>query len=154
MVANGCKKPTIGKRWLDAARLLLDRDGRTFAEALAVLEWSQADEFEQINIHSVPKFRARYDQLRLKAKKAGAFTAKTTAPTAPEAILAWVQQQWRDAATGPIEQATGLRYEQPDVPLGVDGREAIAEFFRQDRRDWITTNHEAIIATLTAGSAT
>lgn len=153
MAGNGCKPQTIGKRWLDAARLLLDRDERPFTEALAVLEWCQGDDFEQVNIHSMPKFRARYDQLRMKAQRAGALTPKTTAPSTPDAIRVWLRQQWQDAATGPIERITGLRYEQPDVPLEVNGRDAIEEFFHTNRRDWITRNHEAIIARLSKDTA-
>lgn len=149
MVGNGCKRPTIGKRWLDAARLLLTRDGRDFAEVLVVLEWSQADDFESVNVHSMTKFRARYDQLRMKARKAGALTATAAAPSTPDAALDWLKQQWRDATTGAIEHATGLRYEQPDLPLGIDGKDAAEIFFRDDRRDWITRHHETILARLT-----
>jgi hypothetical protein len=54
------------KRWQDAARLLIDRDERHFEEAVVVLEFSQADEFWKTNILSMPTFREKYPQLRLK----------------------------------------------------------------------------------------
>lgn len=53
--------------WRDAARLLLDRDKRPVGEAERLIRWCQADEFWRSNILSMPKFREKYDQLRLKA---------------------------------------------------------------------------------------
>jgi hypothetical protein len=64
---NGSKRPTITKAWLDAARLMLDRDGRELDKARNLIRWSQADGFWRKNILSMPKFRQRYDQLRLAA---------------------------------------------------------------------------------------
>ena len=68
IVANGGKEPRITKAWRDSARLLLDRDGRDHAEAMRVLDWSQASTFWRANILSMPKFREKYDQLRLQAE--------------------------------------------------------------------------------------
>ncbi|MGO1699871.1 MAG: hypothetical protein ACTHZD_16130, partial [Micrococcaceae bacterium] len=65
--ANGSKRPTIGKAWHDAARLLLDRDERPVVEAERLIDWCQQDEFWRSNILSMPKFRQQYDQLKLKA---------------------------------------------------------------------------------------
>lgn len=67
MVANGCKQPEIKERWRDEARRLLDIDKRPFDKAMALLEWCQNDPFWKSNIHSMPKFRTQYDQLRLRA---------------------------------------------------------------------------------------
>lgn len=67
MIANECKPPTITQAWRDAARLMLDRDGRDFDKAMRLLEWCQADNFWKSNIHSMPKFRAQYDRLRQRA---------------------------------------------------------------------------------------
>jgi hypothetical protein len=67
MVANGCKPPTITDTWRDEARRMLDIDKRPFDKALALLEWCQNDFFWKSNIHSMTKFRAQYDQLRLRA---------------------------------------------------------------------------------------
>jgi len=68
--ANGSKRPRIGKRWREAARLLLDRDGRTESQVLTAIDWCQSDEFWRSNILSMPKLREKYDQLRLAAARA------------------------------------------------------------------------------------
>ena len=65
--ANGSKRPAIGKKWRDAARLLIDRDGRTEQQVTAAIDWCQQDEFWHRNILSMPKLREKYDQLRLAA---------------------------------------------------------------------------------------
>lgn len=68
MTENGVKIPErIPKPWLDAARLMIDRDGREPNEARAVLEWACRDSFWRANILSMPKFREKYDQLRLQS---------------------------------------------------------------------------------------
>ena len=67
MIANGCKPPTITPQWRTAARLMLDNDGRSFERAMHLLDWCQNDPFWKTNIHSMPKFRTQYDQLRLRA---------------------------------------------------------------------------------------
>lgn len=65
--ANGSKRPTITQTWRDEARRLLDLDKRPLAEALRLVAWSQSDTFWRTNVLSMPTFRAKYDQLRLKA---------------------------------------------------------------------------------------
>ena len=67
---NGSKRPTVTKAWRDAARLMLDRDGRTVDEVVKVIDWCQADEFWRGNILSMPKLREKFDQLRLQASRA------------------------------------------------------------------------------------
>lgn len=69
MVANGCKRPPITDRWREAARLMLDRDGRPLADVLGLIDWSQADEFWRANVQSIPTFRKQYDRLRLQAQR-------------------------------------------------------------------------------------
>ncbi|MFC8531892.1 hypothetical protein [Nocardia sp. NPDC057227] len=64
--ANG-SKAAVTKRWRIEARLLLDRDGRDFDKAMRLIDWSQDHHFWKTNILSMPKFRAKYDQLRLQA---------------------------------------------------------------------------------------
>lgn len=66
---NGSRRPRIGKRWLDAERLLLTADDRDPAEAERLIRWCQADEFWRPNILSMAKFREKYDQLRLQAQR-------------------------------------------------------------------------------------
>lgn len=64
--ANGVKA-TITKRWQDEARLLLDRDKRDLTEALSLIDWATSDSFWRSNILSMPTFRAKYDQLKLRS---------------------------------------------------------------------------------------
>lgn len=66
--ANGSKRPTIGQRWHDAARLLLDTDGHTETEVHTAIDWCQHDGFWRGNVLSMPKLREKYDQLRLAAQ--------------------------------------------------------------------------------------
>lgn len=85
---NGSKRPTITKAWLDAARLLIDRDGKTEQQVERVVRWCQADDFWRGNILSMPKLRAKYDQLRLKAMQQGAtFAPAPERPKGPPAEL-------------------------------------------------------------------
>lgn len=67
--ANGAKRPTVTKRWRDAARLMIDRDGHSTEQIEWLIRWSQRDEFWRANILSMPKFRDKFDQLRLKATR-------------------------------------------------------------------------------------
>ena len=71
IASNGSNRPTIGKGWHDAARLMLDRDGRTEQEIHGAIDWCQQDEFWRSNILSMPKLREKYDQLRLQAQRQG-----------------------------------------------------------------------------------
>lgn len=66
---NGARRPTITKAWRDAARLLLDKDGIPYREAVAGIRWCQADSFWRANILSMPKYRDKFDQLRLQAQR-------------------------------------------------------------------------------------
>lgn len=68
IVENGSKRPTITKTWLTAARLMIDRDGRTEEQVHACIDWCQGDEFWRANILSMPKLREKYDQLSLQAQ--------------------------------------------------------------------------------------
>jgi hypothetical protein len=65
--ANGSKRPTITAKWLDAARLMIDLDGRTEEQAHTAIDWCQDDEFWRSNVMSMPTLREKYDQLRLQA---------------------------------------------------------------------------------------
>ena len=67
IVANGAKKPNRTKGNADAARLLIDRDGRPLDEAHRLIDWATSDPFWRSNILSMVKFREKYDQLKIKA---------------------------------------------------------------------------------------
>lgn len=66
---NGSKRPTITARWRDAARLMLDRDGRTEQQVHTAIDWCQDSDFWCGNVLSLPKLRDKYDQLRLQAQR-------------------------------------------------------------------------------------
>jgi hypothetical protein len=68
VAANGSKRPKVTKAWRDAARLLLDRDGRTAEQVHAAIDWCQDSDFWHRNILSMPKLREKYEQLQLAAK--------------------------------------------------------------------------------------
>lgn len=67
--ANGCKRPAITRKWRDAARLLLDKDGRTEEQIHRAIDWCQDDEFWRGNVMAMPKLREQYDRLRLQAAR-------------------------------------------------------------------------------------
>jgi hypothetical protein len=66
--ANGSKRPVVNDRWRNAARLMLDADGRTEEEVRGCIDWSQQHHFWHRNILSMEKLRAQYDRLLLDAK--------------------------------------------------------------------------------------
>lgn len=65
VVATGARKPSVTKQWRDEARKLLDRDGVERGEAERVMRWALADDFWRANVLSMPKFRQKFDQLKL-----------------------------------------------------------------------------------------
>ena len=75
--SNGSKRPTITTRWRSAARLMLDKDGRTEDDVHAAIEWAQRDEFWRANILSLPTLRDKYDQLRLQAQRKSGGTSRS-----------------------------------------------------------------------------
>lgn len=66
---NTDKPPTITAKWRTEARLLLDKDGIEFDEAVRVLDWCQQDSFWMPNILSMPKFREKFAQLQIKSRQ-------------------------------------------------------------------------------------
>lgn len=67
---NGVKA-SVSKRWLDDARLLVDRDERDPREAKTLIEWACRDSFWRANILSMPTFRKQFDKLRLARERGG-----------------------------------------------------------------------------------
>ncbi|MFY2788488.1 hypothetical protein [Rhodococcus sp. MALMAid1271] len=87
MAENGAKG-SITAKWRTEARLLLDKDGRDLDRALRLIDWATADSFWKSNILSMPKFREKYDQLRLKANEE--LAARKTGPmSASEKVAGW-----------------------------------------------------------------
>jgi hypothetical protein len=66
---DGTRRPVINAKWRDAARLLIDKDGRTEQQVHDAIDWCQDDEFWRANILSMPKLREKYDQLQKQAMR-------------------------------------------------------------------------------------
>lgn len=105
MIRNECKPPTISQNWRDETRRLLDLDKRDFDKAMALLEWSQNDEFWQAHIHSMPKFREKYDTLR---QQANAQWKRERERTVPQPRNGHVPYQGREGAPADIYSRSSL----------------------------------------------
>ena len=66
-----------------------------------------------------------------------------------DAAREWLLGEHAAGRTSAIERATGLRYERPDLPDDVSGRDAIERWSLEHRQQWITTHHQTIIERLT-----
>jgi hypothetical protein len=66
--ANGSRRPVVNDRWRNAARLMIDVDGRTEEQIRGCIDWSQKHHFWHRNILSMEKLRTQYDRLFLEAK--------------------------------------------------------------------------------------
>lgn len=94
------RRPRITKKWRDAARLMIDRDGRTPDQVHAAIDWVARSEFWRSNILGVPKLREKWDTLKLQAER-GAHTRVTRAEDfrarqrakADEIDAAWAAQR-------------------------------------------------------------
>ena len=67
--ARGAKRHTITKAWRDAARLLLDKDGHTEADAIAAIDWSANNQFWQSVILTPKALRKHYDQMLIQSRQ-------------------------------------------------------------------------------------
>lgn len=68
---------------------------------------------------------------------------------AREDVVAWVRGEWKAGRVRPIEERTNLRYSMPDLPLDVNGKEAIEAFYVKAAQDWITASFDEIVRRLT-----
>jgi hypothetical protein len=80
------KPSSVG--WMDAAEKLMRIDERHFEECMAVLEWSQRDEFWKGNVLSMPKFREKYPTLRAQWVRSRLATTKGASQPVSSAELA------------------------------------------------------------------
>jgi hypothetical protein len=80
------KPSSVG--WMDAAEKLMRIDERHFEECMAVLEWSQRDEFWKANVLSMPKFREKYPTLRAQWVRSRLATTKGASQPVSSAELA------------------------------------------------------------------
>jgi hypothetical protein len=67
----GEPRPKIGKGWLDAARLMLDNDGRTEEQVRKAIDWAFADSFWCSNVLSMSKLRKQFGPMRIQATNRG-----------------------------------------------------------------------------------
>lgn len=109
--ANGCKRPTTTtKAWRDAARLLMDLDGRSEDEVHKAIDWCQASEFWRANVMSMSKLREKFDQMRLQAQARPASSNVRQFPgkqTKPDTYLPTWED--RDAAGPPPDDVDEYR---------------------------------------------
>lgn len=68
LARNEVKLPKRNKSNVNAARLLLDRDGRSVDQVKRAIDFATTDEFWRANILSMSKLRDKYDTLRLRAQ--------------------------------------------------------------------------------------
>ena len=93
---NGAKVPGRTKAARDAARLMLDSDGRNLQHAHALIDWATRDEFWRSNILSMSKFRQQYDRLAMRANlRTSPVVERPSAPVPmpdvdPDDVEAWV----------------------------------------------------------------
>ncbi|WP_416394202.1 MULTISPECIES: hypothetical protein [unclassified Curtobacterium] len=78
LARNEVKLPKRNKTNIDAARRLIDIDGRTVDQVKRAIDWATTDSFWRSNILSMSKLRDKYDQLRLNAQRDQ--LAKTSRP--------------------------------------------------------------------------
>lgn len=63
------KLPKRNRTNTDAARRLIDIDGRTVQQVKRAIDWATGDSFWRANILSMSKLREKYEQLRLSAQR-------------------------------------------------------------------------------------
>ncbi|MCD2099620.1 hypothetical protein QNA24_30090 [Rhodococcus qingshengii] len=85
VVAHGNRRPNITAKWRKEARLLLDRDGVSEDEAHRLIDWCQDDNFWPAFIQSMPKFREKFDTIRMQAQRSSS-TSSFGRPSMTEAL--------------------------------------------------------------------
>lgn len=69
IAGNGLKPPTRSKANVDAARLLLDRDGVGVGDAHRLIDWATGHDFWMDKVLSMAKFRKHHQQMLLQARR-------------------------------------------------------------------------------------
>ena len=70
-IGGYARRPTVTEAWRNAARLLLTTDRRDAQEARALIDWLATSEWWRPNVLSMPKFREKFDTLRLTKQREG-----------------------------------------------------------------------------------
>lgn len=81
----------------------------------------------------------------------GPVATQTPKPTGNPAD--WLRGRWQAADAAGVARLLGERYERPDIPVTVDGKDAIAAFFQTSARTWIEDHRGAALAKLTGRAA-
>lgn len=114
MAENGSRKRYVTKTWRTEARLLLDRDRVDPVLAERVLRWSQKSTFWRPNIQSMPKFREKFDTLRLQRQEEHEKAARQQQPPPPRRATTDQRLAELDAMKDPEPEQPAL----PAVPGG------------------------------------
>lgn len=69
VAANGSKRPRVSKEWATEEDRMLRLDERDPELAEHLIRWCQGDGFWRANVMSMPKFREKFDTLRLHAAR-------------------------------------------------------------------------------------
>lgn len=76
-----------------------------------------------------------------------------TAPKPTGDPAEWLRGRWQAGDAAAVARVLGERYERPDLPVTVEGKANIAEFFQTSARTWIQDHREAALAKLTGKAA-
>jgi hypothetical protein len=92
--------------------------------------------------------------MRTEQDRAPGRSKATSPPATPTGDLAeWLRGLWQTGDVEPIQRATRLKYEHPDLPADIAGRQAVADYFRDRKRDWIESHRDEILAQLSKDTA-
>lgn len=83
IVQRGGKRPTIGKRAVDACRRLMDLDGYTAEQVRYLIEWSHHHKFWSGVILSMSNLREHADRMKIQAKREHEESTRPTSGGAP-----------------------------------------------------------------------
>lgn len=82
--ANGSRRPEITARWRDAARALLDDDGRTPEQVAWIIRWAQDHPFWRSRTRQMHSIRKSFETMRDQAREEPALPLAVAGPTYPE----------------------------------------------------------------------
>jgi hypothetical protein len=88
IAANGYENPEITKGWRDAARLMIDADGRKEEQIHRAIDWSQGNGFWRKNVRSMQTLREKYVRLQMEADDERKAAANGHAP-GPDRARSW-----------------------------------------------------------------
>lgn len=81
---NGSKRPPVTAGWREAARLMLDEDGRTPEQVAWIIRWAQNHPFWRSRTRQMHSIRRSFETMRDQAREEPALPMAVAAPTYPE----------------------------------------------------------------------